>query len=194
MVEILLLVAKIVGAVAGVVGIAYGFYSKFLKPKVFTKVNAVISKIDKIDIIYKEVTPNGGSSLADKISNIEKNVAGTSVTNDILASRMGILKWRSDAFGATTSVNDVMCTTTNRPESDFLGYNWANTILESDRERVVEAWEDSIRLKKDFVLDYRLTKSDGTIIEISALAKPVKNAAGLVIGYIGSAQIKNPDI
>lgn len=173
-----------VGAGA-ILGALWTLYFKFLKPKI---IKPVADKFDKIDKISYALGPNGGTSLYDKIHSIDKKTSLGNVRSEALNATLGIAEWQSDEDGHCIRMNAVGCMVTNRPESDFLGSNWMNVVHEEDRERVIHEWDNSVKHKKDFLLVYRWTSSDGDSLYIDVIGKPIYDSSGKIIGYLGTAK------
>jgi PAS domain S-box-containing protein len=146
---------------------------------------------DQVDKIFKEIIPNGGGSIKDKVNFMSKEIiTNTKMTEQIFHRQRWMMDHRAEAiFEAQLSgeyfwVNKPYCKLVGRDSSHLLGHNWKNTILEEDRERVVSNWEASVKDERNFEDEYRIIMPDGKIIKVVCSANPVCGH-----GYIGSLQL-----
>jgi PAS domain S-box-containing protein len=154
---------------------------------------------DKINIIFSELTPNHGSSLKDKVNNIdEKLVENTVLTKDnsamlkvVTARQQWILDmqtspiFESDCNGLCTWVNDAYIDIIKRSKEEILGHGWKNFIHEDDRERVVNEWDNAVAEQRSSQSSYRIVSKDGKIYEVECYAVKHKDN-----GYTGNLKIK----
>jgi PAS domain S-box-containing protein len=88
--------------------------------------------------------------------------------------------------GVTNYVNPKWCEISGRSYDEALGDGWLTAVHPDDRERVSEGWQESTRLKKGSVSDYRFVRPDGAVAWVMGHAVPEINAEKQVIGYIGT--------
>jgi PAS domain S-box-containing protein len=75
-----------------------------------------------------------------------------------------------------------------RPEDDLSSPEfWFGRIHPDDRERVRTTFERSVRLKSDYRSDYRVIRGDGSIGYQHAVGRPVLDAAGDLVEFIGAS-------
>ncbi len=98
-------------------------------------------------------------------------------------SPIGIFE--TDADGACLYTNAAWQAIADVTLADTLGDGWCRTILEEDRSRAVAAWSHTAKAGKDFSLEFRMQRSDGTIRWVHARSCPLKNEAGQVVGHVG---------
>lgn len=173
--------------IIGILGKAGWWIFKFLK-----KQYENISKVHhQVEVIFKEITPNGGGSIKDKVNSMSREISSnTQMTEQIFYRQRWMMDHRQEAIfeaqnsGEISWVNKPYCKLSGRDSTDLLGHNWKNTIIEEDRERVVANWDSCVKDERRFEDEYRLIVSDGRVIRVSCSAELVKGH-----GYLGSIQL-----
>lgn len=94
--------------------------------------------------------------------------------------------FETDVKGATTFVNDRWLEITGLSAVDALGPAWLRSIHPDDLDRVSVEWKAAVRDQREFHLEYRFRRSDGTSIWVDARARSLRSAAGEVLGYVGT--------
>ena len=151
-----------------------------------------ISKVHhQVEVIFKEITPNGGGSIKDKVNSMSKEIsANTQMTEQIFHRQRWMMDHRQEAIfeaqnsGEISWVNKPYCKLSGRDSTDLLGHNWKNTILEEDRDRVVSNWDSCVKDERQFEDEYRLIVPDGRVIKVFCSANLVKGH-----GYLGTIQL-----
>ena len=167
---------------------------KFI-PKVISKFKQYFVKntelYNKIDIIFKELTPNHGSSLKDKINKMEINLEeNTILTEKILYRQKWMLDhqdtpiFESNAEGKCIWVNTKYRELFKQDVSYFLGNGWKNSIFEADRDKVVAEWEKCVKDARLSENTYRMVDSDGKIYNVYCVATRTDKH-----GYLGTIKI-----
>lgn len=151
----------------------------------------VFSLNKNIKEILKEVKPNSGTSLNDKVNNIEKQVKKDSQLINTICSRQ---KWlldnrpepifECDVSGSCTWVNEKYCQLLQHDVEYFTGNGWKNGVHTDDRERVSVEWDRALKDKRSSVIEYRLVDREGHVFKVKATA--IRNDDQ---GYIGSITI-----
>jgi diguanylate cyclase (GGDEF)-like protein/PAS domain S-box-containing protein len=67
-----------------------------------------------------------------------------------------------------------------------LGSGWAEAIHPGDRDRVYGEWKAAVAERREFGLEYRFLRPDGTIMWAAGHASPILAASGRLTGYIGT--------
>lgn len=153
----------------------------------FKGVAAIGDLQDTVSKIHKEVTPNGGGSLRDVVNRTE--MALTVFINSSRAQwdgmgMFGIFEALPD--GEFSYVNGVLQKWTNRSERDFMGYGWVNSVAASDRERVRQEWESCTEDIREFSMEFRMRRADGTEFQVLWTASPVTNRTNSpVVKWVG---------
>jgi PAS domain S-box-containing protein len=173
--------------ISGILAKAGWWLFKFIKEQYTT----IIRVHQQVDTIFKEITPNHGTSIKDKVNAMSKEItSNTQMTEQIFYRQRWMMDHRSEAIfeaensGEISWVNKPYCKLTSRESADLLGHNWKNTIYEEDRERVVSNWDASVKDGRMFEDFYRIVIPDGRIINVTCSAAKVKGH-----GYLGSIQL-----
>lgn len=160
---------------------------KFLKKQY----ENVLKVHHQVEVIFKEITPNGGGSIKDKINLMSKEISSnTQMTEQIFHRQRWMMDHRQEAIfeaqfsGEVSWVNKPYCKLTSRDSTDLIGHNWKNTIFEEDRKRVVTNWESCVKDKRQFEDEYRIVITDGRIINVVCSASLVDG-----YGYLGSIKL-----
>ncbi len=90
------------------------------------------------------------------------------------------------ADGECDYVNEQFATYTGRHPKEAFGNGWTNLAHPEDRERAALLWAGSIRTGEPFETEYRFWHADGTWRWNLSRARPVRNAAGAVVQWVGS--------
>jgi len=151
-----------------------------------------ISKVHQhVEVIFKEITPNGGGSIKDKVNSMSKEITqNTKLTEQIFYRQRWMMDHREEAIfeaensGEVSWVNKPYCKLAGRDSNDLLGHNWKNTIHEEDRERVVTNWDSCVKDGRQFEDEYRIVIPDGRVIKVTCCANMVTPH-----GYLGSVQL-----
>lgn len=184
---------KLVTLVFGLLGVLGALYK--LGKIVFVFLNKqyhrIISVNNKIDIIFKEVIPNGGGSIKDKINTLtDQMTINTQMTEKIFYRQRWILDNREEPIfessedGKCIWVNSYYTKLLKRDAGYFMEHGWKNSIHESDRERVIQNWNDCIKDGRMYEDTYKLVDGDGKIITVECIAVKTHNN-----GYIGNLKI-----
>lgn len=153
-----------------------------------------------LDEIIKELKPNGGSSMRDKIDSTSKTVNEIKATIKNDQKQFLFLKKRSetrdemahvanfetDANGECTFANKSYCNLVGLKLEELLGNGWANVISDKEREYVFREWSDAVKYKRDFHLrfHYKNTSTDETFpVKVDAFV--IKDDHGEVLGWLG---------
>jgi diguanylate cyclase (GGDEF)-like protein/PAS domain S-box-containing protein len=118
---------------------------------------------------HAEEATNGGERLYSVLSRI---------------STIGI--FRTDVSGNYVYVNDRWCLIVGMKQSEAIAGGWARAIHPDDRDRVAMAWSTSKQAHLDFSLEYRVQRPDGEARWVLGQATAERNAAGELVGYLGT--------
>jgi PAS domain S-box-containing protein len=104
-----------------------------------------------------------------------------------LAGTVPALIFVLDAEGSTTYVNERYSDYTGRPEADLLGTGWQDVVHPDDAPRVAQAWQHSLTTGRDYAVEGRLRRADGTWRWHLARGNPVRDATGRISQWVGAA-------
>jgi diguanylate cyclase (GGDEF)-like protein/PAS domain S-box-containing protein len=118
----------------------------------------------------------------------------TTITTDAeLASRsdralvvapVGI--FQTDTYGARTFVNDRWCELSGMRRDMALGEGWMAAVHPDDRVRVETEWNTAVEQHRDFALEYRFLRPDGTVVWVAGAATALGGGDPPGTGYIGA--------
>jgi diguanylate cyclase (GGDEF)-like protein/PAS domain S-box-containing protein len=66
------------------------------------------------------------------------------------------------------------------------GSGWVEAIHPADREFVVAEWQAAVLASREFALEFRFLRPDGTTLWATGNASPIRAANGRLTGYIGT--------
>ena len=69
-----------------------------------------------------------------------------------------------------------------------LGDGWTRALHEEDRERVIGAWRDMAANERELDLEFRIRHPARGVRLLRTRARPVRNDAGAVIGFVGAIE------
>lgn len=141
--------------------------------------------------ILGEVKPNGGKSLKDRVTDIQRKVNKDSETiNTIFSRQKWILDSRPepifecDVSGSCTWVNEKYCQLLKHDVDYFKNNGWKNGIHNEDREHVEREWEKAIKDRRSSTSEHRLVDREGNVINVKVIATRNEDH-----GYIGRIEI-----
>lgn len=178
---------ELFGPITAFAGIVWKFFlkKKYDEYKVaHTNLMKIAEYIPKIDNIHAELKPNGGSSIRDAINRIERNLTLQDQKVSALVKSLPMGTWTFDAEGKCIDVNIQLCRMIDRVESELLGDNWINHIVE--REMVRDEWERAVEGKMDFNMSYTFILPDKSTKLVQCVAFQLRNEKGLLIGFLGT--------
>lgn len=108
----------------------------------------------------------------------------TSSERALLAAPVGILEM--DAAGARVFVNDRWCELSGLPREAALGDGWLAAIHPNDRDRVATEWARAISERRDFSLEYRFQRPDGSVVWVSGAGTALDPDNPIGTGYVGA--------
>lgn len=182
-------ILALISGIAGAVGAIYGLWKLFHK-KIVIPFHKFMTRIASLDKIYYALTPNGGSSMYDRLVSMDKKISFADFRTRALLTYLDIGEMRFDVAGNCISVSGTICRSLNRIESEFLGSNWLNTITEPDRDDVIARWSESIKLHHDFIMNFTVLSSDNEILPVSIICTPLNDSIQKQIGWAATLMIK----
>jgi diguanylate cyclase (GGDEF)-like protein/PAS domain S-box-containing protein len=94
--------------------------------------------------------------------------------------------FESDTHGACRFVNARWCEHAGLSQEAALGDGWTAAIHPDDRDGVVAAWRACVRDGREFQLEYRFQRPDGTTTWVAGRAASLRGAEGRIAGYVGA--------
>lgn len=143
----------------------------------------------KIDIIFEELTPNGGTSVKDKIDKIghqltlvtERQKAGAADHVDAL--------FETDPEGNCYWINRTYARLVKRLPSELMGHGWQNAIAQEDREAVVDGWYKAAKEDREFIMDFNFETPDGQLIPAKVRSYRMTDSRGVTVGFYGQIKV-----
>lgn len=152
--------------------------------------------IKVLDKIQSELLPNGGKTLRDSLTRIEKSIStieeDSKLSKEKFASFFEITDsglWESDKTGLFVRCNRAMCAIIGLSSERMAGFGWLLAIKENERDHVQEEWKSSVESRREFSMQFHIEKENGTVFKILAVAIPIKSASGEVSGYLGKCRV-----
>lgn len=145
-----------------------------------------------MQLIAKEMKPNGGSSMRDAVNRIDNRVDQIDTRQILQFERVKALSMDISSgvqeFGPDGDL--IWCNRTylrlvNRDQTEVTGYGWINSIHPQDRDAVRHAWLEAVRNEMAYEGEYRVLQPEGEVIHISVRAT-VMRSGDKVIGYVTS--------
>jgi len=143
------------------------------------------SNADKLDIIYNELTGNGGSTLRDAIGRIESRQILDELSNKAMMNHLSIAYYRADTSGIVTEVSRTLGRYLERLPDEFLGRAWLSTVEEEEREDVLDAWNFSVENGVEFSRCINFVTPKGKKLHSKVISFPLCDNEK-VVGYFGT--------
>lgn len=187
------------GGIATALLSIWGIWIKIIKPwfeesrksreqivKAITYIEGISEKLEKVS---KELQPNGGGSIKDKINQIAQDVKIMKVERDATFYLSKEPSFKSDGKGYYTSVNHSLSQLIGVPESELLGLGWLNYISLEDRDRIWEELENIFESGKEISLFYNI-KNPSVTESIPVKCRAIINRdTNKIISVIGTIEI-----
>lgn len=184
--------SEIAGYLAAIFGFAFGFYKWVIKPiiKHFKSIAELSRKTEKI---YKEITPNGGSSIKDVIRRLDQRTIS-------IEEKLNIMQGIQDAFredgpigifecsvnGENFYVNRTYAKWLGCSKSDLIGFGWRNFLSDfSKKDEYDEEWQQAFLEGREVRFPISFRGLDKKKFFCDVRAYPIKDANGNVTNYLG---------
>lgn len=179
-----ILITTVAAAVAAILPLVTLFKKNVLIP-----VKKFLDRIEQLDKISYALTPNGGSSLYDRIVSMDQRISWSDFRTKAVLTHLNIGECKFDMTGQCIYISGTICRILNRTESEFLGNNWLNLINDSERDHIIDNWEQSISTNRNFLMDFNMTHANGELIKISSIIMPISDSIKKPIGWSGTLMI-----
>ena len=147
-----------------------------------------------VKAIKKEVFPNGGSSLSDRVDATRNELrslrfevtATRRVQRRALDQTKGVALFECDYLGQCTWVSAQWTAWTGLSVGEAQGHGWAAAIHHMDRERVFAAWTTAILERRPFAAEIRYAHvRTGLITRVRVDAEAIEAPSGECVGWVG---------
>jgi len=143
---------------------------------------------DKLDMLVKEFTPNGGGSLKDQITRIERRSALTQVIAWQSREDSPNGEFTADEEGNWNRANRTLLKLIDANDYQVLNLGWLGYVREE--EEVRERYLLAIQEKRGVSFACHLRRSDDTEWNVTITIEPLR-ADGKVLGYVGKVVKRN---
>lgn len=143
-----------------------------------------------IEIIRKELTTNGGSSIKDAIIEIKKYLKSESIKTNILLNESEIMAYHCNEKGQTVWVSDTLAKLYKMAPQDMYGNGWMKALHVDDVEKVAEHYEYCLKNKIPYKDNYRIV-SNNFPQELETSSQYIHGSNGEILGLVGIVKEKN---
>ncbi|GAB3740675.1 hypothetical protein GCM10027594_20600 [Hymenobacter agri] len=103
-----------------------------------------------------------------------------------ILENLPVLIWTATPAGDRDYFNSRWLSFTGKTQDEQTGRQWARSIHDEDRARVLAAWENSVASGEPYQVEYRLRRHDGQYRWILVRAVPRRNAEGAINMWVGA--------
>lgn len=147
----------------------------------------------KVDTIYTELKPNGGTSLRDSIDRQEAALHAVADGLDMADARQWAIlsstnhpTWESGPDGGCLRANAALLDLVGRSADQIAGNGWENIVAKDDARRVWREWSEAVNQRRAFESTYRVVNHmTGRVFLIDGRATPILGRNGALRGWIG---------
>lgn len=149
-------------------------------------------QIRKLNVIYGKLTPNGGTSLDDKINALTAFVTSgferLEQTNRLVLRLIGKAYWMADPTGAIIDVSPALVNLFQRVPDQLLNWSWVAYLEEAEVSRVIDAWETAVKHEREFQATFNINLPEGDKVRVVMHGLPIKTTLDhdkVLSGYLG---------
>ena len=176
------LLAIIIGSLGSVIGFLTYTWKKLIKPLVALVKNhdVFIKSVDDVrELIQKELTTNGGSSLKDAIISMRESCQRIEDRQKVIVQRTkaalhysSMALFETDKEGRLTWSNANLIELTKKSHSNYMveGFDWISLFDEAEREDIFDEFKSCLSMNRRFIKETRLI--NGT--QVRLLGYPYK--------------------
>jgi len=177
-----------VAGVSTIIGGLIVVYKKVIKP-VIKHFQQWYDMTDKIDKIFEELTPNGGTSIKDKIDKIDKDLILYKEVQRALLQESEFAHFEMDADGNYIWVNRTYTRLVERTPSELMGHGWYNCVAQDEREAVIAACMNSIKENRELSMTFNFETPSGKKIKVRGGSYKMTDQKGDTIGFFGRLRV-----
>lgn len=206
-------------ALCTLVGILYGFFTwvwpimksagkriaDFFRaiasiPQALDAIQSIKLIQQQVNVITKQVMPNGGSSMPDSMNRIEATLKSNAdeakaigKTVNLMAATMRAesntdprkAKFEASPTGELTDANETYLRWTGLSMPRMVRWGWINSVHPDDRDAVRREWLQAISDVRTSAMKYRIVDEDGEIIHVEVTATPIPEGVTPCEKWIG---------
>ena len=105
----------------------------------------------------------------------------------LLADSMPQQIWTADADGNLNYFNKAVFKYTGLNQDEILDMGWLDIIHPEDREENFSLWIESVKTGKDFIMEHRFRRHDGSYHWILSKASPQRDEYGSIQRWVGAS-------
>ena len=170
--DAILTAGQVAGALATVGGL--------LSPAAWWAYRRMLETLAVLDRIEKEFKPNGGGSMRDSLTRLERDVERLYAIKRVMIDLSNAAAFETDATGHCVWASVNYMELVERPWADIKGDGWTIVIHQDDREKVFSEWSKAVSRGGRFEMAYRYVTRTGQAIPVQVVAVPIPG------GYYGS--------
>jgi PAS domain-containing protein len=149
-----------------------------------------------LDEISEEFSPNGGSSLKDQVTRIEKSVVHLAENNNFSTARILALQANKDlalyemnAEGHLVHINSAFVNLYQRPYEELMAGGWVDHIDPKDIDRIAESGRAATEGRTTWFERFTVIRQDGTRVPCVGRGYPIVSLDGDFYGFAGAISI-----
>jgi PAS domain S-box-containing protein len=129
----------------------------------------------------------GFNEMLDEIQRRNSALLASEQRFRTLTSHAPVGIFQNDLEGGCLFVNERWSEMTGMTPEEAKGAGWARALHPEDREWVFHEWSKAVMTGETFASEYRFQTPQGKVTWVYGSAIPLRNDAGAVVGYIGTA-------
>lgn len=141
----------------------------------------------KIDSIEKEVRPDGGHTLFDKVTRTDIRLYKMEQKMNRMDNSMNPNgSFETDIDGEWINCNEMLLFLTGRDKHEILGKGWFNCIIQGERTLKRKEWLEALLDGRDIELTFTIQHTGGYPINVILKAERMERGNKDFYGYQGS--------
>lgn len=141
---------------------------------------------EKLNIIIKQLFPNGGMSAMDQIMEIKKLMMRSVAAQESFFMLSEAPLFTNSETGSCNDVNEAACELYGASKNELLGFGWTNFILPNEREIVKREWTEAIQTDNEITKIYTIQNPvEDCQIKCKYTAVIVRDTHGKIIRIMG---------
>ncbi len=116
----------------------------------------------------------------------EAGIASAGAHFQAMAEFSPVLLWTFRPDGGVERVNARVTEYSGRREAELSGLGWHKTVHPQDLPYGIQRWKAAVAQGEPFEVQFRLRRADGKYRWHVVAARPVRNAAGRILRWVGS--------
>ena len=121
-----------------------------------------------------------------RAAQVQADLAEAQDRTRFILENLPVLIWTATPAGDRDYFNSRWLNFTGKEQATQTGRQWATSIHEDDRDRVLAAWEQSVVTGEAYQAEYRLRRHDGQYRWILVRAVPRRDASGRISMWVGA--------